>query len=193
MRQAFFSPTVPRQLAANRQQGFSLLEVLVALLITTVGLVGFAALQTRALLAAEDTYVRTQAMSLAQELLERRRINGATQLAATPPDPTVEATVTAAYTSVANWTSAIPTQNCFSTLVTCTPAQMALYDIAELRRLVSTNNILPNGSMMATQNAGNGMLNIYVAWGDDTAVACAAANGQAGGLARRNCVVLEGI
>jgi type IV pilus modification protein PilV len=57
-----------------------MVEMLVAILLTAVGFMGFAALQTRALLAAEDTYMRTQAMALAQEMLERKRINGSTEM-----------------------------------------------------------------------------------------------------------------
>lgn len=181
-----------RQFAASprRQRGMSLIEVLVAMLVTTVGLLGFAGLQSRAMVSAEDTYVRTEAMALAQELLERKRINGATELfdGTATSDPAI-----ATYTTASNWTGAIPTQSCAGASVTCTPVQMAQYDIAQMRNILASNAYIPQGDMLVTRNLTTGMINIYVAWGGETAAACAAAGGLSSGLARLKCIVLEGI
>jgi type IV pilus assembly protein PilV len=171
------------------QAGFSMIEVLVAILLTAVGLMGFAALQTRALLSAEDTYMRTQAMALAQEILERKRINGSTEmfLDRALADPAV-----ATYANAGNWTNA-PGTNCFGTAVNCTPVQMAEYDIAQMLALANSDSYLPNGSVVVNQAAASNTIRVYVAWGDDTAADCATAGGLSGGLARRNCVVLQGM
>lgn len=171
------------------QSGFSMIEILVAILLTAVGLMGFAALQTRALLAAEDTYMRTQAMSLAQEVLERKRINGSTEMFL---DRTIADPALATYTSAANWASA-PATSCFGSAVTCTPVQMAEYDIAQMLALAESDSYLPNGSILVNQSAASNTIRVFVAWGDDTAADCAAAGGLTGGLARRNCVVLQGM
>jgi type IV pilus assembly protein PilV len=174
---------------SRAQAGFSMVEILVAILLTAVGLMGFAALQTRALLAAEDTYMRTQAMSLAQEVLERKRINGSTEMYL---DRAIADPALATYAAAGNWANP-PGTSCFGTAVTCTPVQMAEYDIAQLMALANSDSYLPNGSIVVNQSAASNTIRIFVAWGDDTAADCAAAGGLSGGLARRNCVVLQGI
>lgn len=59
----------------NKQKGITLIEVLITLLITTVGLLGLAALQLGALQATADSGQRGQAVWLMQDLIERMRAN----------------------------------------------------------------------------------------------------------------------
>lgn len=58
-----------------RQDGFSLMEVLVALLILAIGLLGLASLQTLSLKFNHQSYERTQATLLAYDILDRMRAN----------------------------------------------------------------------------------------------------------------------
>lgn len=58
-----------------RDKGFSLIEVLVALLVLSIGLLGLAALQTTSLKYNTDSYTRTQATLLAYDILDRMRSN----------------------------------------------------------------------------------------------------------------------
>lgn len=60
-----------------KQAGFSLIELLVALLILTFGLLGLAALQARATNAEFESYQRSQAVMLASDMVERIRTNRA--------------------------------------------------------------------------------------------------------------------
>src|SRR5690554_5364859 len=55
----------------NRQAGFSMIEVLVTLLVFTVGLLGLAALQLNALQGTSDSAQRSQAAAVLQDLAER--------------------------------------------------------------------------------------------------------------------------
>ena len=55
--------------------GFTLLEVLIALLVLSVGLLGLAGLQTRGLATGHNAYLRSQAVLLAQDMAERIRVN----------------------------------------------------------------------------------------------------------------------
>ncbi|WP_242674766.1 type IV pilus modification protein PilV [Phytopseudomonas daroniae] len=58
-------------MAMNRNtKGFSLIEVLVALLLTTVGVLGMVALQGRSVQYAQDSVQRNVAVDLASELVE---------------------------------------------------------------------------------------------------------------------------
>ena len=58
-----------------QSHGFSLLEVLVALLVLSVGLLGLAALQTVGLKFNTQSYQRTQAVLQAYDMIDRIRAN----------------------------------------------------------------------------------------------------------------------
>ncbi len=62
-------------LANKRQGGFSLIEVLVAVLVLSVGLLGIAALQTFSLKAGQAAYERSQATNLAYEISDQLRVH----------------------------------------------------------------------------------------------------------------------
>lgn len=165
------------------QSGVSMLEILIALLITTIGLLGFASLQSKALLSTEDTYQRTQATSLAQDMLERMRMNGMK----VDKQSNAASTSSSAYLNAGNWTGSAPVADCFGMTKNCSTDQMALYDIAQIRAAVESSGNLPNGSAAVASCADNRVCS-YVAWGDDTATACAAANG----IGMKTCVVMQG-
>ncbi len=59
----------------RQQDGLSLLEVLISVLILTLGLLGVAALQTQALRTSADAQYFQQATQLANDYLERIRAN----------------------------------------------------------------------------------------------------------------------
>ena len=60
---------------STSQRGFTLIEVLVALLVMAIGFLGMAALQSNSVKGTQDTYFRTQADLLANDLAERMRSN----------------------------------------------------------------------------------------------------------------------
>lgn len=60
----------------NKTSGFTILEVLIALLIFSLGLMGVAGLLTVSVKTNHSAYLRTQANFLAQGMLERMRANG---------------------------------------------------------------------------------------------------------------------
>ena len=57
----------------RRQRGFSLIEVLVAMLVLAIGLLGLAALQTQGVRFNHDAYVRSNATALAYEIMDKMR------------------------------------------------------------------------------------------------------------------------
>lgn len=67
LRRVFSSPA--------RSRGFSLLEVLIALLVLAFGLLGFALLQTMNVRFVQSSNYRTQATNLAYDLLDQMRSN----------------------------------------------------------------------------------------------------------------------
>lgn len=61
--------------SAKRSSGFTLVEVLVAVVILSVGLLGLAGMQTRGLRANHSAWLRSEATILAYDMLDRMRAN----------------------------------------------------------------------------------------------------------------------
>jgi type IV pilus assembly protein PilV len=61
--------------APGKQRGLTLIEILVTLLILSIGLLGLAALQTTSLRFNTGAYYRTQATALAYDFADRMRTN----------------------------------------------------------------------------------------------------------------------
>lgn len=59
----------------GRQAGFNLIEVLVALVVLAIGLLGLASLQASSLKFNHSAYMRTQAINLAYDMSDRIRAN----------------------------------------------------------------------------------------------------------------------
>ncbi len=114
----------------GKQDGFTLLEVLIALLILSIGLLGLASLQTNGLRSNQMASMRTTATQLANDIADRMRAN-----------PTgVDAQNYVIATSDAD--PVIPVgETCEGT--TCTASQMATYDLAQWRGAVRA---LPGGT-----------------------------------------------
>lgn len=114
--------------------GFSLLEVLVSLVILSIGLLGIAELQLRSLKNTQDLVYRNTAIMLAQDIIQRMRSNfleSSKGLASKYMGTTGDSTALTKCTS--------PTASYLS----CPPALMADADLYEWKTTVS--NLLPNG------------------------------------------------
>ncbi|WP_018869234.1 type IV pilus modification protein PilV [Thioalkalivibrio sp. ALgr3] len=59
----------------RKSRGVTLIEVLVAVLVLSIGLIGLAALQANALQANHSSYMRSQATNLAYDIADRMRTN----------------------------------------------------------------------------------------------------------------------
>lgn len=68
-------PGMQKLADSGRQRGFSLIEVLVALLILSIGLLGVAGLQTRSLQMNQSAYYASQANLFAKGMVEAMRVN----------------------------------------------------------------------------------------------------------------------
>lgn len=65
----------------SRERGSTLIEVMIALLVLAIGLLGFAGMQTQGILTGRQAYLHSTAAFLAEDIIERIRANG-TQSAA---------------------------------------------------------------------------------------------------------------
>jgi type IV pilus assembly protein PilV len=113
--------------------GFTLLEVLVAVVVLSVGLLGLASLQVNGLRFNHSAYMRTQATLLAEELADRMRANRPGFNANDYDNPA--AVLVAACRTPAG----------------CTPAQLAQNDVAEWQQAL--NALLPGGQGVVCRDA----------------------------------------
>lgn len=83
------SVTCTGNLRGPRQRGMSLLEVLVAIVVLALGLLGLAALQMTSLKGGHGAYLRSQAAQMAYDMSDRLRANreSAPDYAFALPDP----------------------------------------------------------------------------------------------------------
>lgn len=83
------SVTCPAVFRDSHQRGMSLLEVLVAIVVLALGLLGLAALQMTSLKGGHGAYLRSQAAQMAYDMSDRLRANrdGAPDYAFALPDP----------------------------------------------------------------------------------------------------------
>lgn len=160
------------------QQGLGLMEVLVALLLLAIGVLGFIALQYRSLEATSEATYRVQAMNLARDLSERIRVNsGAADTYKTEVVGGVSTQKTA-------------DKNCFSTA--CSATEMADFDVQQV--YLKSNSAGMSINMQTCEGNSDSRNCIYVAWGDT-----AATNGTADGdctngtsyNAKSTCIVME--
>jgi type IV pilus assembly protein PilV len=74
-----------REWSKRAQEGMTLIEVLVALLILSVGLLGAAAFQLNALKYTDSARMTSQASFIAYDMMDRIRANAAADYTVTPP------------------------------------------------------------------------------------------------------------
>lgn len=142
------------------QQGVGLIEVLVALLLLAIGVLGYSLLQLRAMDASGEALNRSQGMLILRGLAENMRAN-----------PLAQNNYPAAVRSYTNIT-AIPTAPatvCFNPTTACTPAQMATYDAFMAAR--SAFEIGMNITMDNCPGVGSAPQQrqcLFIAWGNTT-------------------------
>jgi len=91
------------------QRGFTLVEVLVTVLVISVGLLGIVALQVVTLRSNHQSYVRTQATALADDIIDRIRANRDNAASYTVALTGTMATTTQAGADVMEWKNQLKT------------------------------------------------------------------------------------
>lgn len=172
-----FSQAMPRA-----QKGVGMVEILVAILVVAVGVLGYAGMQMFALRGAETASYRTQATLVAKDALERVLVNS-------EPD------ASAIYFSGVNWpNAAVASGGSFPAAcmgaAACTAAAQATADLAQLSWIAA--NTLPLGMVRAQNNCtgASSQSCIVVSWQGTTPDQCL--TGGAINTAE-SCVVLEAI
>lgn len=152
------------KIIAKSNQGFSLFEVLIALFILSVGLIGLANLQGQSMVSSYNALLRTQAISMAQEIVDRMRANRAHALLSTS-------------NYITDFTESPPTTSVDCSSNFCSEAQMALLDLREWKcklgkyaqspvcNGVVSRATLPNGEGSVTApDATTGQSTVTISW-----------------------------
>lgn len=166
----------------TRQRGVGMIEVLVALLVLAIGVLGYAGLQLSALKGAETAHVRARATALARESLERMMVN---------PE------AAAFYQDANAWSGAAPSAgqepagrlDCIGNRE-CSSDDMAKWDIQQLTWQAA--NTLPAGRIRVSSCAMSGAPSrcVVVAWEGQAADQCMTSSGIETGEDSK-CVVME--
>jgi len=104
----------------NKNTGFTLIEVLIAMLVLAFGLLGLAGLQATSLKNNQSAYNRSQATQLAYDMADRIRSNLAE----------ANKLSTSTYVTI-NPNAAAAQADCKTVSTTCTPADLAQNDLAQ--------------------------------------------------------------
>lgn len=132
------------------QQGFTLFEVLVSVIIFGIGLLGLAGLQSTGQRMNHDAYLRSQAVLQAYDMGDRMRANP-------------EGLAAGAYNSIPTSVGSDP--GCMTQTAGCTPAQIAQYDRWEWNS--NNQTVLPAGRGSVTFDAVAATYTIRVLWDED--------------------------
>lgn len=143
--------------SATRQGGFGLVEALVAMVVTGVGLLGVAALQALALTDTGIARSRSLAALEASSLAASLRANRAWWASGAVP---ASITVTSSGASVASLQAL--TADC--TASSCTPAQMAAYDLRQWGQQVATQLAAGSGKVSCPSGVVPPACSITVYW-----------------------------
>lgn len=117
--------------AMHKSNGFTLLEVLIAVIVLSIGLLGLAGLQTAGLRNNQDAYARTVATTLANDMADRIRSN-------------------MAGFNAGNYNNTSEAHSYCETISGCSPDEMAEHDTYMWNQALDT---LPNGQGDVAVNA----------------------------------------
>lgn len=141
----------------NSQRGVSLIEVLVALLVLAVGVLGFAGLQMTSLNQSAAANHRVAAVLIAQDTIERMELNPAER----------DTYLGAAWE--ASSLGGSPSSTCIDSA--CTPDGIVNWDIAQLTWQAA--NQLPAGRVAASECTFNNRLTcVVVSWDEQLPADC---------------------
>ncbi|MEJ2115279.1 MAG: type IV pilus modification protein PilV [Gammaproteobacteria bacterium] len=146
-------------------QGFTLMEVLVALAVLSIGLLGMAGMQLFSMKSSHSAYLQSQASYFAYDLIDKMRAN---------PVGFDNGSYDTTYSSI----PASP-PNCQTTTATCSPTQLASFELAQWKCSLGSfkndtacagaldlTSVLPNGDGSVVRNGDD--VTVTVQWQEGT-------------------------
>ncbi|MFQ5635194.1 MAG: type IV pilus modification protein PilV [Gammaproteobacteria bacterium] len=136
----------------RKTEGFTLIEILAALVIMGIGLLGVARMQLLSVQNTQGGYLRAQASNIGYDIIDRMRAN-------TPA-------VTAGNYDITPAAATPAPINCKGALANCTPANMAQFDVYWWRQNIAV--LLPSGigGIATADNGTTTKVTISLTWID---------------------------
>jgi len=145
----------------KKQSGFTLIEILITLIIMSIGLLGMASLQMNSLRSNQGAYLRSQASMLSYDMADRMRANSVRAIAGDYNGFDTDGTVPS-------------DPGCIDAATGCSAAQQSNTDMFEWASRVNGTGagiaLLPAAQGTITRGAGN-LFTILIDWtetGDTT-------------------------
>ncbi len=147
-------------------QGFTLMEVLVALAVLSIGLLGMAGMQLFSMKSSHNAYLQSQASYFAYDLIDKMRAN---------PAGLNNGTYDTTFTNIPGGFT-----NCQSTTATCSPDQLATFELTQWKCSLGSfsanapctnaplnmTSVLPNGDGEVARNGND--VTVTVQWQEGT-------------------------
>lgn len=133
-------------MTSYRHKGFSLIEVLIALFVLGLGVIGAAGLQLAAIRTSQQSSFQTVAVQLANELADRMRANATQMKLADTANPFLKIK----YNAAVDPNPTAPTL-CYTGAANCTASDLANADIYEW--LLRVKNSLPGGRVLVCRDS----------------------------------------
>lgn len=146
----------------RHSRGASLIEVLVSVVIASIGLLALAGVNAASVKYTKMSQYRATATQLANDIGERMRANkGVASPASGFFNGAYDFTTDFAGQSTK---ATLPSELCNLSTSVCTPAQIAALDLAQWRILVRDQ--LPEGSVFMIRQSGQVAMDLWVVWRD---------------------------
>lgn len=140
------------------QHGATLIEVLVTILILSIGLLAMAAMMAYSTLLPKFSGNRSVAISIASNMIDRMRSNRTTE----SPTFSISSYNTATFSTTFTPSGTLPAGSTCG-YPACTQAAMATMDIAIIQQQL-TQQLTPAGMTIAVTDATNNEGNLWVIW-----------------------------
>lgn len=153
-----------RQNTCIRQHGLGMVEVMVSLLLLAVAVLGFSAMQMRAVKATDETLIRSDAMVAVRNIAEDMRLHPTADMKQRYRNAIAAHGASANPAAYAAAIPAAPGTNCATSA--CTAAQQVDYTAHQAMRLAADNQMMLNA--LDCPGAGLVRVCLIASWGETT-------------------------
>ena len=136
----------------NKSKGFTIIEVLVAMIILSIGVLGLGVLQLTSLQNTQSGQMKSQASIMAYDIIDSMRTN-------------IPSVNSGSY-GITLATDTPDAVNCYGGQADCTAAQMAISDVNHWRTTLGVSLPSGNGGIATTDLGDTTLVSVTISWID---------------------------